>query len=99
MFDDYAGLAGLMETADILAYSNEWPELYDEEQLARNKVPVYSATFIEDMYVDYDFARETASKIKNCKNYVTNNMYHNAISQKTDEVLKKLFDLRDDVID
>ena len=99
MFDDYVELVGLKETADILAHTSDWPELYDEEQLGKNEVPVYAATYIEDMYVSFDLARETASKIKNCKNFITNTLYHDAISHKTDELMKRLFELRDDTLD
>ncbi|KAL9637647.1 MAG: hypothetical protein Q9164_002080 [Protoblastenia rupestris] len=91
MFDDYAELVDLKETADVLAYAEDWPELYDEEQLAKNEVPIYSATYVEDM--------ETASKIKNCKNFITNIMYHDALAHKTDELMKRLFELRDDTLD
>lgn len=70
MFSDYAELKDLREVADILAFANDWPELYDEEQLARNEVPVYSAAFYEDMYVNFELGRDTASKIKNCKNFM-----------------------------
>lgn len=99
MFNDYDELRPLLKTADILAATEDWPELYDEVQLAKNEVPVYSATYIEDMYVHYDFARDTASKIKNCKTFVTNVLYHDALTHKTDEVMKQLFALRDDTID
>jgi pimeloyl-ACP methyl ester carboxylesterase len=99
MFDDYDELQYLKETADILAASDDWPELYDEAQLARNQVPVYSATYMEDMYVYFDFARDTASKIRGCKNFVTNVMYHDALVHKTDELMKQLFALRDDTVD
>lgn len=51
------------------------------------------------MYVDYDYSRETAAKIKGCKVFSTNVMYHNAVRDKADEVIKQLFALRDDVID
>ena len=99
MFNDYDELRSLLETADILAKSDDWPDLYDEAQLARNEVPVYSVTYIEDMYVHYDFARETASKIRNCKTFVSNVLYHDALASKTDEIMKILFALRDDIID
>ena len=99
MFQDFDELRGLLETADQLANAQDWPELYDEVQLARNEIPVYSATYIEDMYVDFDFARDTASKIKGCKNFVTNVLYHDALANKTDELMKQLFALRDDTID
>ena len=49
MYNDYVELRGLKETADILAYINDWPDLYNSKQLAKNEVPVYSATFVDDM--------------------------------------------------
>lgn len=99
MFDDYDELQHLKETADILATFDDWPELYDEAQLARNEVPVYSASYMEDMYVYFDFAKDTASKIKNCKHYITNVLYHDALVNKSSELMKQLFALRDDTID
>ena len=99
MFKDYDELRTLQQTADHLATADDWPELYDEDRLRNNKVPVYSATYMEDMYVHFDFARETASKIKNCKNFITNVLYHDALNHKTDELMKQLFALRDDTID
>ena len=99
MFDDFDELTSLKKTADILAFDNEWPDLYDEIQLAKNEVPVYSVTYIHDMYVHYDLAMDTASKIRNCKNFITNVLYHNALSSKCDEVIKQLFALRNDTID
>lgn len=99
MFVDYSELASLLPVADILAKESSWPDLYDEAQLAKNEVPVYSATYVDDMYVDIEYARETAGKIKGCREYITNVRYHNAISSKSDELMKELFALRDDVID
>lgn len=99
MFKDFDELRNLQATADLLASTDDWPELYDESQLARNEVPVYSATYMEDMYVCFDMARDTASKIKNCKQFVTNVLYHDALAHKTDELMKHLFALRDDTVD
>ncbi|ROV91271.1 hypothetical protein VSDG_07796 [Cytospora chrysosperma] len=99
MFDDYPELHRMREVADMLAKHTEWDDLYDEDQLERNKVPVYAASFIEDMYVDFNLARETARKVNLIKVLETNNMYHNAIRARADEVLPQLFKLRDDVID
>ena len=85
--------------AEIIAKTDDWPELYDKEQLARNEVPVYSATYIDDMYVHYDLARQTAASIKNLKHFITNTMYHNALRANANEVIQQLFALRDDTID
>ena len=99
MFNDYDELRPLLETADILAKTEDWPELYNEAQLAKNQIPVYSATYVEDMYVPFDLARDTASRINNCKTFVTNVLYHDSLSNKTDQLMKQLFALRDDTID
>ena len=99
MFKDYDELHNLQQTADVLATADDWPELYDEDRLRNNEVPVYSVTYMGDMYVDFDLARETASKIRNCKNFITNVLYHDALNHKTDEVMKQLFAFRDDTID
>jgi len=99
MFEDYVELRKLRETAELVAKIDDWPDLYDEEQLAKNEVPLYAVTYVDDMYVDYEFAQETASKIKNCKQFITNTMYHSGLTHQSNEVMKQLFALRDDVID
>jgi proline iminopeptidase len=99
MFDSYSELNQIKEVADILAATTDWPALYDEEQLAKNEVPVYAATYLEDMYVHFEHASNTAAKIKGIKQFITNVMYHNAIRSKADEVFQQLFALRDDTID
>lgn len=99
MFDCYPELRKLKTVAESLATDTDWPPLYDEGQLAKNEVPVYAAVYLDDMYVDFDFSMETASKIKGAKTFVTNAMYHDAIRSKMDEVVKGVWALRDDVID
>ena len=89
----------LREEAEILANRDDWPALYDQDKLRNNKVPVYAASYVEDMYVDYDFARDTAKLVKGTKTFETNVMYHSALRAKSEEVLHQLFSLRDDVID
>ncbi|KAK5003340.1 hypothetical protein LTR16_009936, partial [Cryomyces antarcticus] len=79
MFDDYSELRKLKDQAELVAQTSDWPALFDEEQLAKNEVPVYAATYMEDMYVDFNFAQETAAKIKGCKTFVTNALYHDAV--------------------
>lgn len=60
---------------------------------------MYAVTFIDDMYVDFGIAQQTARLVKNCRQYITNGMYHNALRSKTDDLLKEIFALRDDPID
>ncbi|KAL1633895.1 hypothetical protein SLS58_010884 [Diplodia intermedia] len=99
MLADYTELRALAAVAEKLAADAEWPALYDEERLARNEVPAYAAVYMEDMYVDFGFSMETAKKIKGCKTFVTNVMYHDAVRSRMDEVWRNVWALRDDVID
>ncbi|EFW99614.1 proline iminopeptidase [Grosmannia clavigera kw1407] len=99
MFDTYPELMQIKEAANILAEYDDWEPLYDEKQLAENRVPVYAASYINDLYVDYELARETARKVGNIKVFETNTLYHNAIRSRPDEVMAQLFRLRDDSID
>ncbi|KAH8727083.1 Alpha/Beta hydrolase protein [Phaeosphaeriaceae sp. PMI808] len=99
MFDSYPELKKLKAVGHMLAEEKNWPKLYDTEQLKKNEVPTYAAVYLDDMYVDFDLSMETARTIKGCKPFVTNSMYHNAISAKMGDVMKEIFALRDDNID
>ena len=99
MFEDYGELKRIANPANLVQNISSWPPLYDEARLAKNDVPVYAAVFMHDMYVDYDFSMEAARKIRSCKTFITNMMYHDAVRGKMDEVTKALFALRDDSID
>jgi pimeloyl-ACP methyl ester carboxylesterase len=98
-FADYPELNRLEPAAEILSKVKDWSELYDVEQLKRNQVPVYSSTYVDDMYVDFGFARETAALIRGCKTFVTNALYHDAPSKKPEELMRALFFLKEDSID
>ncbi|KAI0176301.1 alpha/beta-hydrolase [Hypoxylon sp. FL1284] len=97
-FDTCSELVKLKETADILAEFDEWPPLYDMQQLAKNEVPVYAAVY-SDMYVDAELSRVTASRIRGIKTFETNVLYHNALRSNPDDVIPQLLKLRDDTID
>ncbi|KDQ18571.1 hypothetical protein BOTBODRAFT_28963 [Botryobasidium botryosum FD-172 SS1] len=93
MFDDYSNLVPLKGVAEILAQDESWGTLYDVDQLQKNEVKVTAACFIEDMFVDFGFSQETASKIKGIEQYITNQMYHNAIRTAAEELMGALFRL------
>lgn len=99
MLEDYYELSKIKAPTEAIAQYEDWPELYDEDQLAKNEVPVYCAVYMDDMYVDFDFSRDTASKIQGAKIFVTNMMYHDAVRSRMDEVVRNVWALRDDSID
>ena len=99
MFSDYSELRKVSEVAELVARDESWGPLWDLEQLGRNEVPVYAAAYEEDMYVDFGYARETAERIKGCRLFVTNVVYHDGIRSRMKEVVEQLFALKEDVID
>ncbi|EDO00106.1 hypothetical protein SS1G_02966 [Sclerotinia sclerotiorum 1980 UF-70] len=99
MFETSPELSSIYPAAKLLAEYTDWPPLYDEWQLARNEVPMYAATYVDDMYVDFGLAQETVRLVRGCKQWVTNGMYHDAVRSRTGEMMGELFGLRDDVVD
>ncbi|TFK51612.1 alpha/beta-hydrolase [Heliocybe sulcata] len=93
MFDDYSNLRPLKGAAELLARDSSWGPLYDLKQLAKNEVKVSAATYIDDMYVDYGLAQETAAAIRGTEQYITNQLFHNGIHAEPKEVMQRLFAL------
>ena len=92
MFQDIGELRPLSEAASILA-GHEWPRLYDAEVLAHNTVPAAAAIYFEDMYVESEFAVETAAQIKGLRPWVTNEFEHDGLRQHGERILDRLIDL------
>ena len=62
---DVAGLrraAAAAAAAEILA-EHPWPALYDADRLRRNEVPVAATIYVNDLYVERDFAEETPPRL------------------------------------
>jgi pimeloyl-ACP methyl ester carboxylesterase len=98
-FDTYPELIPLKGVANKLAAIDDWSHIYDKKQLAKNEVPVYAATYLDDLYVEYEFSKDTASLIKGTKTWETNAYYHSGLRSNTADVLTALFNLRDNVMD
>jgi hypothetical protein len=92
MWDDYRGLHGHREAAHLLA-EHEWPRLYDAEALRTTDVPVAATIYVEDLYVERDFAEETAATIRGSRVWQTNEFQHNGLRADGERVLGRLIDL------
>ena len=44
-------------------------------------------------YVDFNLAQETARKIRNTEQYITNQLYHDGFRLASKDVIGKLFEL------
>ena len=91
MLDDYKSLRPFKKAACILAKKQNWPLLYDEEKLKKNRVPISAAVYTNDMYVDREFSMELADIIPNMIVWETEFFEHNALRSNGKKVLDLLF--------
>jgi pimeloyl-ACP methyl ester carboxylesterase len=92
MWEDYAGLRPQRAAAELLA-EGAWPRLYDPDQLRRTDVPVAATIYVNDLFVERDFARETASTIRGLQTWETDEYEHNGLRADGERVLGRLIDL------
>lgn len=95
MWQDYTELQSHHAPAEILA-EYPWPRLYDAAQLARNEVPVAATIYVNDLYVERQFAEETAVAIRGLRPWITNEYEHNGLRADGERVLGRLIDLARD---
>ncbi|KAL5225179.1 hypothetical protein ABZP36_011818 [Zizania latifolia] len=93
IFDEIHALRPLKEAAHLLAEKEDWPPLYDVNVLNNNKVPVAAAVYYEDMYVNFNIGKETASQIAGIRLWVTNEYMHSGIRDGGSHVFDHLMGL------
>ena len=92
MWEDYAGLRNHRAAAELLA-EHPWPALYDADRLRQNEVPVAATIYVNDLYVERDFAEETAATIRGLRTWQTDEFEHNGLRADGERVLGRLIDL------
>jgi pimeloyl-ACP methyl ester carboxylesterase len=92
MWEDYGALRGHRAAADLLA-DHPWPPLYDADRLRHNEVPVAATIYVNDLYVERDFAEETAATIRGLRTWQTDEFEHNGLRADGERVLGRLIDL------
>lgn len=96
MFEQFRELVPLKEAAHLLAKKADWGPLYDPAQLARNPVPVACAVYADDMYVEFDFCRETLKGLGSSRAWITNEYEHNGLRADGEYILDRLIRLNRD---
>lgn len=92
MWEDYAGLRPQRDAAELLA-EHPWPALYDADRLRHNEIPVAATIYVNDLYVERDFAEETATTIRGLRTWETDEFEHNGLRADGERVLGRLIDL------
>ena len=92
---DVGGLRGPSSAASRCGTPRgaRWPRLYDAERLAHNEVPVAATIYVNDLYVERDFAEETAAAIRGLRTWQTDEFEHNGLRADGERVLGRLIDL------
>jgi len=93
MFEQFSQLKPLQQAAALLAEKDDWPMLYDLEQLSDNRVPVAAAMYFNDMYVDIAYSQETVARLGNVKTWVSSDYEHNGIKTDGPLIFAKLHGL------
>ena len=65
-------------------------ERHQKKTLTQTFLLLFTHRYFNDMYVDFDFAQETASKIKNTEQYITNQLVHDGIVEDSKDVINTL---------
>ena len=92
MWEDYRGLRAQRAAAELLA-ERPWPALYDADQLRHNEIPVAATIYVNDLFVERDFAEETAASIRGLRSWETDEFAHNGLRADGERVLGRLIDL------
>jgi pimeloyl-ACP methyl ester carboxylesterase len=93
MFEELETLKPLKASAQLLAEKQDWSDLYDLQILANNQVPIACAVYADDMYVEFDYSRETLANIPKSKAWITNEYEHNGLAVDGEKILGRLIAL------
>ncbi|KAG2156777.1 uncharacterized protein EDB93DRAFT_1125626, partial [Suillus bovinus] len=80
IFEDYHNLRPLRGAAELLAYDEDWPMLYDKEAPKKNQVKVC-------------LVQQATSVIGNVEQLITNQSFHDGIRKHMESILTALFEL------
>ncbi len=97
MFEQMECLKPLQQAAQLLAEKSDWPTLYNPGALALNTVPIACAVYVDDMYVEFDYSRDTLSKIPYSKAWMTNEYEHNGIGVDGERIFNQLDNMLNDL--
>ena len=90
MFEQESALRPFRPAMDLLMEDTHFGVIYDEDQLARNEVPLQAAVYFDDMYVDSGLQLDTLSRVGNSHYWTTNEFEHDGLHGPL--VFKHLYD-------
>lgn len=92
-FDEDPALIPLAEVADEVSKIDDWGQLYDLDQLARNEVPAAAAVYLDDIFVAHELSLETANRVAGLRIWETGDYHHDGLGQDGAVVFARLLSL------
>ncbi|AJT40844.1 alpha/beta fold hydrolase [Psychromicrobium lacuslunae] len=89
-FDEDPALQPLQEVAELIAQKDDWPDLYDLDQLAHNQVPVAATAYFDDIYVDHGLAVQTARAVQGLQLWETGEYHHDGLRADGEKIFATL---------
>ncbi len=93
MWEDYAALRPAPRPRRRSSPSTNGRGSTTRTGCARNEVPVAATIYVNDLYVERDFAEETAATIRGLRTWKTDEFEHNGLRADGERVLGRLIDL------
>ena len=88
--DTVPGLQPWRDVTLILA-EHEWPRLYNRAAIAASEARGATAVYVNDVFVPFEFAMETAALLPGVRPWITSEHEHNGL--RAGDVLSRLIDL------
>lgn len=79
MFREEKALRPFAAAMELLMQDTGYGRIYDPDRLARNEVPLQSAVYFDDMYVDSGLQLDSLSRIGRSHYWVTNEFEHDGL--------------------
>lgn len=79
MFREEKALRPFASAMELLMQDTGYGRIYDPDQLSRNEVPLQSAVYFDDMYVDSGLQLDSLSRIGRSHYWVTNEFEHDGL--------------------
>ncbi|WP_026818530.1 alpha/beta fold hydrolase [Arthrobacter castelli] len=92
LFTEDPALVPLAGTARALADIDDWPALYDLDQLGRNEVPAAAAVYADDIFVPHSTSMQTAAAVQGLRVWETSEYHHDGLRQDGERVFRQLLE-------
>lgn len=79
MLHEIRSLRPFAQATEALAANEDYSVLYDLPRLRANEVPVSAISYVDDIFVDIEFATTTAALLGNCRLRVTDQYQHDGL--------------------